>query len=40
MDLSLPAVRETLQNLCLTIWSPKTRGYAVKIKNCAILMSC
>ena len=35
MDLSLPAVRETLQNLRLKIWPPKTRGYAVKIKSYA-----
>ena len=40
MDLSLLAVREPSQNLCLKIWLPKTRGYAVKTKNYAILMSC
>ena len=40
MDLSLPAVRETSQNLCVKIWLPKTRGYVVKIKSYAILMSC
>ncbi len=40
MDLSLPGVRETSQNLCLKIWPPRTRGYAVKIRNYATLMSC
>ena len=40
MDLSLPAVRETSQNPCLKIWPPKTRGFAVKIKSYATLMSC
>ena len=39
MDLSLPAVRETSQNLFLKTWLPKTRGYAAKIKSYAILMS-
>jgi len=39
MDLSLPAVRETSQNLLLKIWPPKTRGCVVKIKSYAILMS-
>ena len=39
MDLSLPAVQETPQNLCVKIWLPKTRGYAAKIKSYAILMS-
>ena len=40
MDLSLLAVQEEPQNLCLKIWLPKTRGYVVKIKSYAILMSC
>ena len=40
MDLSLPAVRETPQNLCLKIWSPKTRGYVVKITSYTRLTSC
>ena len=40
MDLSLPAVRGASQNLCVKIWLPKTRGYVVKIKSYAILMSC
>ena len=39
MDLGLPAVRETLQNLCLKIWPPKTRGYAVKITSYATPMN-
>ena len=40
MDLSLPAVQETSQNLYLKIWLPKMPGCAVKIKSYAILMSC
>ena len=40
MDLSLLAVQEEPQNLFLKIWPPKTRGYAVKIKSYATLMSC
>ena len=40
MDLSLLAVQETPRNLYLKIWLPKTRGYVVKIKSYAILMSC
>jgi len=40
MDLSLPVVRETPQNLCLKIWPPKTRGYVVKTTSYATLMSC
>ena len=40
MDLSLPAVQETPQNLYLRIWPPKMPGCAVKIKSYAILMSC
>ena len=40
MDLSLPAVPGASQNLCVKIWLPKTRGYVVKIKSYAILMSC
>ena len=39
MDLSLLAVQEEPQNLCLKMWLPKTRGYVVKIKSYAILMS-
>ena len=39
MDLSLPAVQETSQNLCLKTWPQRTRGYAVKIKSYATLMS-
>ncbi len=39
MDLSLPAVQETSQNLYLKIWPPKMPGCAVKIKSYAILMS-
>jgi len=40
MDLSLPVVRGASQNLCVKIWLPKTRGYVVKIKSYATLMSC
>ncbi|UQV54262.1 hypothetical protein L2D23_00580 [Corynebacterium pseudodiphtheriticum] len=40
MDLGRPAVREASQNLCLKIWPPKTRGYAVKIASYATPMSC
>ena len=40
MDFGRLAVREPSQNLCLKIWPPKTRGYAVKIKSYATLMSC
>ena len=40
MDLSLPAAWETSQNQCLKTWPPKTRGYVVKIKSFATLMSC
>ena len=32
-------MQETPQNLYLKIWPPKTRGYAVKIKSSATLMS-
>ncbi|WP_206759763.1 hypothetical protein, partial [Corynebacterium belfantii] len=39
MDLSLPAVQETSQNLYLQTWPRKTRGYAVKIKSYATLTS-
>ena len=37
---SRPVVRETSQNLCLKTWPRKTRGFAVKIKSYATLMSC
>ncbi|MDK4331502.1 hypothetical protein QPX50_11455 [Corynebacterium accolens] len=40
MDLSLLAVQEEPQNLCLKTWLPKMPGYAVKIKSSATLMSC
>ena len=40
MDLSLPAVQETPQNLCLKTWLRKTRGYAVKITSFEIPTSC
>jgi len=39
MDFGRPAVRETSQNLCLKIWPPKTRGFAVKIKSYATPMN-
>ena len=39
MDFGRPAVRETSQNLCLKTWPQRTRGYAVKIKSYATLMS-
>ena len=40
MDLSLLAVREPSQNLCLKMSPPKTRGYVVKTTNYATPMSC
>ncbi|MDK8577568.1 hypothetical protein QP905_04305 [Corynebacterium pseudodiphtheriticum] len=40
MDLSLLAVREPSQNLCVKIWPPKTQGCDVKTASSATLMSC
>ncbi|EFM42818.1 hypothetical protein HMPREF0277_2113 [Corynebacterium accolens ATCC 49726] len=40
MDLSLLAVQEEPQNLCLKTWLPKTPGYAAKITSFKIPTSC
>ena len=39
MDLGKPGEKDTLLSLYLKIWSPETRGYAVKTTSYATPMS-